>query len=288
MVLRMIASNETDSLQRLDAHEQRQLDEAIAATLRLPEDLKNFGTMVRHCPVELQEKLYRWHGDGMHARLFSQQTDPMEKLTQRVVAFNLASIKDDPVALPLVMSEIFYRVTRAFEDPKYRAVPKWLDVDEAHALLRTPYICEYIIRGVRTWGKWLAGIGLWTQGADEFAKIADWPVLRSAASTFFFMADPAMDRALYKSVFDVTDGECDEIKGLVPQREAFIVQREAGVSKKIILEVEPEQYVISTSKPTEAEARRRNINLYGFKAGIEKTIEELRLNETDKRYEVAV
>ena len=155
-------------------------------------------------------------------------------------------------------------------------------------MLRTPYICEYIVRGVRTWGKWLAGIGLWTQGADEFAKIADWPVLRSAASTFFFMADPTMDRALYKSVFDLTDGECDEIKGLVPQREAFIIQREAGVSKKIILEVEPEQYVISTSRPAEAEARRRNINLYGFEAGIEKTVEELRLKETDDKCEVAV
>ena len=124
MVLRMIASNENDSLRRLDAHEQRQLDEAIAATLRLPVDLKNLGTMVRHCPVELQEKLYRWHGAGMYARLFDQQSDPMEKLSQQVVAFNLASIKDDPVALPLVISEIFYRVTPCLRGPEVPHSPE--------------------------------------------------------------------------------------------------------------------------------------------------------------------
>ena len=64
-------------------------------------------------------------------------------------------------------------------------------------------------------------------------------------------------------------------KFLIPKKEAYIVQPEIGISKKIILEVEPEQYIISTSNPNEVKLRNDNIKSYGFAKGIRKTIEVL-------------
>ena len=191
--------------------------------------------------------------------------------------FNLKAIKDNPTVMPLVMTEIFFRVTRLFEDPRYLHVPKYLDIDEAHAMLGIDYVSEKIVTLIRTWGKYLAGMGLWSQSPQEFADLANWPALRSAASTFFFMADPAMDIALYKETFHLTDGECAAIRGLIPKRQAYIIQRDLGVSKGVMLDVEAEQYILSTSKPAEWGLRDRNIQQWGFEVGVEKTVEMLGL-----------
>ncbi|KJS30747.1 MAG: hypothetical protein VR64_14535 [Desulfatitalea sp. BRH_c12] len=277
LVIEMLKSNENEILRTLAPHEQQHLDQAIIATLKLPCSLRRFATMVNHCPQELQQKLNRWYGKGMFASLFDQEQDAIGSLDKAVVAFNLAGVKDDPTRLPLAMSEITYRVTRMFEDPAHRNQPKYLDIDEAHALLGIRYMREYIIRSVRTWGKWKAGVGLWSQDPNEFRRIEDWTALRSAASTLFFMADPTADAALYRETFNLTDGEIEAIRRLRPKKEAYIIQREIGVSKTIIVDVEPEQYVISTSKPDEAVLRDRLIDEHGIEEGVLKTIEALDL-----------
>ncbi len=207
--------------------------------------------------------------------LFGQDEDSIGTLDKRVAAFNLQGIKDDPILLPLAMYEIFFRTTKLFESPEHISVPKFLDIDEAHALLRIKFVCEYITRSVRTWGKWLGGISLCSQYPGEFLKIEDWPALRSAASAFIFMSDPLLNTNVYRDTFELTQGEMEAIKSLRPKREAYIIQREIGISKKLILEVEPEQYVISTSKPSETTLRSDMIKKYGFKKGIAETVKAL-------------
>jgi type IV secretion system protein VirB4 len=133
-VMEMLKKNENEKMRTVEMFEQQQLDRAIVATLRLPKHLQRFSAMVNHCPAEFQQKLSRWTADGMHADLFDRKTDAVGSLDKPVVAFNLAGVKDDPVRFPLTMAEVFYRVTRMFEDPDYRNVPKYLDIDEAHAL----------------------------------------------------------------------------------------------------------------------------------------------------------
>ena len=282
-VIEMLKTNENEQMRAVEMFEQQQLDRAIVATLRLPKELQRFSAMVNHCPVEFQQKLSRWYGTGMHAALFDQKTDAVGSLDKPVVAFNLSGVKDDPARFPLTMAEIFYRVTRMFEDPNFRSVPKYLDIDEAHALLKIRYVCDYIIRSVRTWGKWLAGIGLWSQDPNEFRKIEDWTALRSAASTFFFMADPTADARLYKETFDLTGGEIEAIRSMRPKREAYIIQRDLGVSKKIEVVVEPEQHVISTSRPSEADIRQKLIEKFGVEKGIRAAIKQLHLKDKLER-----
>ena len=278
-ILQMLATNDSEELRKLEMHEQSQLDHAIQATLRLPKELQRLSTVANHAGKEFQGKLKRWVNGGMYAHLFDQERDAMGARDQKIVAFNLQGVKEDPIALPLVMTEIFSRVLRTFEDKRYRNVQKYLDIDEAHILLGIPYALNTLVRAIRTWGKMQAGVGLWTQSPQEFVNVPDWPALRSAASTFFFMADPHMDQGLYQKTFPLTAGECEAIKSLVPKREAYIVQPELGISKKVILDVEPEQYVISTSNPVEAEMRRKNREVYGIEEGYKRTAIQLGLRE---------
>jgi type IV secretion system protein VirB4 len=276
-ILQMLETNDSEELRKLEVHEQSQLDHAIQATLRLPANLQRLSTVVNHAGKEFQTKLARWVNGGMYAHLFDQEHDAMGARDQKMVAFNLQGVKEDAIALPLVMTEVFSRVLRTFEDPRYRNVQKYLDIDEAHILLKIPYALNTLVRAIRTWGKMNAGVGLWTQSPQEFYNVPDWPALRSAASTFFFMADPHMDQGLYQKTFPLTAGECEAIRGLVPKREAYIVQPELGISKKVILDVEPEQYVISTSNPVEAEMRRLNRQTYGIEEGYRQTAIQLGL-----------
>lgn len=145
-------------------------------------------------------------------------------------------------------------MTRLFEDPKLVDRIKQLQIDECQYFLDVPGAVQFLLAKVRTWNKWNAGITLWTQSPQHYAAIPDWQMLRGAATTFLFGAEPKMStemRSHYKTVFGASDGIVDGIESLRPQREMFIWQPEADIAQVVQLNVEPEQYVVSTSSPSE-------------------------------------
>lgn len=282
MIMQMIRSNDDESLQKLAEGDQEEIDFAIKEALGLPEHLRCLSAMHGLCSSSVKRKLARWCGQGHFAPLFDQLKDAIGSIDKQVAVFNLAGIKNNTHLLPLAMSEIFFRVTRMFEDKNQIDVPKFLEVDEAHALLKFKYMCDYLIQSARTWGKWQGGIGLWSQAAKEFVKIEDWDVFRAQVTTFIFTADPALDTAQYRKIFDLTEGECEAIKKLRPKREAYIIQRDLGISKSFIIDVEPEQYVVNTSKPSERVLREKLIKQFGFEQGLQETIKALNLNQQER------
>lgn len=272
----MIDSNDAEELRQLSATDQLALDRAIAQVLRLPKRLQTLTTLVKHCPQPVQIKLARFVGAGPYAGLFDAAEDAIGAIDKKVAIYNLMGIKDDAVAKPLVMAEIAYRVLRFYEDPQHRVSPKWLDVDECHHILANPSLTKTLLLDrVRTWGKWLAGIGIWTQSGIELGSVDNWEALRSAASTFIFTADPELNKDAYRDIFNLKDGELEAIKGLAPKGEFYLVQRDLKVSKKCALSVEPEQYALSTSSPTEQALYFRNVERFGFEVGLRKTMAAL-------------
>ena len=187
----MIGSNDSEELRHLSGADQLALDRAVRQVLRLPPDLQTLSTLVKHCPGSVQGKLTRFVGAGPYSRLFDAQHDAIGTIDRKIAIYNLAGIKDDSVAKPLVMAEIAYRVLRFYENPAFLSYPKWLDVDECHHILANPGLTKtMLLDRVRTWGKLQAGIGMWTQSGIELGNIENWEALRSAASTFIFTADP--------------------------------------------------------------------------------------------------
>ena len=272
-LMAMIGSNDSEELRHLSGADQLALDRAVRQVLRLPPDLQTLSTLVKHCPGSIQGKLTRFVGAGPYSRLFDAQHDAIGTIDRKIAIYNLAGINDDSVAKPLVMAEIAYRVLRFYENPAFRSCPKWLDVDECHHILANPGLTKtMLLDRVRTWGKLQAGIGMWTQSGIELGNIENWEALRSAASTFIFTADPELNKDAYRSIFNMKEGEMETIKGLIPKKEFYLIQRDLNVSKKCILSVEPEQYVLSTSRPAEQALYFDNVERYGFDAGVRKTM----------------
>jgi len=279
LALEMMRANDDPRLQTLDKNEQSHLDAAVRKVLRLPQQMQNLRTLVAHMPSALKQKFIRWirasevGGHGRYAFLLDEDKDSIGALDTPFAVFNLQGIKADLKAMRPIQLELLYRITQAFEDPALRGVPKTLDIDEAHFPLGIPAFSEYIVEKIRTWGKFMGSVQLWTQSPEELGKVSGWSALRSAASTFIFMADPKMDEQLYIDTFKISLGECEAIRNLIPRREAYIIQPELGVSKKVILNTEPEQYALNTSHPREAALRDRLIETHGFQEGIKRFLE---------------
>ncbi len=288
LVLAMIKLNDTEEMQVITSDEQQSLDRAIQSTMRLEKDLQTFANVWRHSSKSLKAKLERWVTKpdgtvGVYAKYFDAKVDSIGSIDKKVMAYNLKSIKDDKKILPLVMAELFFRTIRVFEDTKTINIPNFLDVDEFHAFSSFDYVIDKLIRSVRTWGKYKGGVGLWTQNVKDYKDLKQWSALRSAASTYFFMADSTMNEDEYMEAFLLTPGECDAIKSLKPKKEAYIIQRQINISKKVVLAVEPEQHIISTSNANETFVRTKNLEACStVEEAIIKTAEELGLYKDKK------
>lgn len=268
----LMLANDTEGLARLETREQPELDRAILATLQLPAELRSLEHMVEHLPADLKRKFERWRRQGTYDGIFNVRDDGIGALDEPLGVINLHAFRDDPGVLRPLFVELFFRITRLFEDPRHMALPKQLDIDEAHHPLRVPAFREYLVAKVRTWAKFNAAITLWTQSPTDYLGIDGWDAVRTAASTFIFLADGRMDDEVYKQTFKISDGICNAIRSLVPQRELFIYQPDAGVAKKCILRVESVQHVINTSHPQEVSVRDRLIDEHGLEEGLERAI----------------
>lgn len=280
-----LQANDTLAYRSIEADEQEAMDSAIDSTIRLPKEMQTLSALIHHMPQKLKIKFARWvradgdntsSGAGWYAHLFDNEVDAIGDLTKPIGVFNLQALKDKPTLIKPVLADILYRITTSFEDENLRHVPKVLDLDECHLPLSLPGFSERLVTFVRTWGKWFAMVQLWTQSPTELVKVEGWDALRSAATTFFFFSDPEMDSRVYKNAFPfLTTGECDAIRQLTPQKEAYIIQPELGISKIVIIDVEPAQRVVNTSHPREASLRDALIKEHGFARGLMLAIDAL-------------
>lgn len=273
--LALLEANDTAETRALERHEQAAFDAAVLATLRLPPAMRSLEHLVAHLPRETQEKFSRWTAGGAYDGIFNATEDGIGALDIPLGVINLQAYRDNLRVLRPLFLDLFFRVTRLFEAPGNRALPKQLDIDEAHHPLAIPSFRAFLLKKVRTWAKFNASITLWTQSPGDYLAIDGWDAIRTAASTFIFLADGQMDEDLYKRAFRLSDGMCAAIRQLVPRREAFIVQPEIGIAKKVILVAEPEQRIINTSHPREVALRDRLIAEHGIEEGLKRAVAAL-------------
>jgi type IV secretion system protein VirB4 len=271
----LLQANDTGDAQHLDRDEQKDVDRSIRAVMQMPAEMRSMPRLFEHLNHNTRRKFERWMSRGLYDGIVNADVDAIGTLDKSISTWNLGRFRDTPPVLKPVLFDLFYRVTRSFEDPAYQTIPKLLQIDEAHHALSIPYFRDYLVRKVRTWGKWGAGITLWSQSPTEYARIEDWSAIRSAAGSFFFMADRHMDAEQYRSTFHLTDGDIAAIQQLVPRRQVYLIQPELDVRKTLTLRVDPTQHVINTSHPQEAAIRDRLIREYGLTDGIARAAVEI-------------
>ncbi|CCN39721.1 putative Type IV secretion system protein B4 [Vibrio nigripulchritudo FTn2] len=252
----MLEMNEAAELRELNREEQREIESAIAHTMVKEGALKSFSAMLARCSPSVTEKLSKFKRGGIYGNLFDNDTDAIGALDKPYSVYNTQGVKDSEELAKLVNTEIFFRAVRLFEDPKYRTLAKFLEVDECQYTLAIPGEAEFLIAKARTWFKYGGGMGLWTQSVKHYSSLPEWSTLRSAATTFIFMSDPELTAQEYIDAFPfLSQQDCEVIQTLVPKRQALIIQMDVGIKKVINLFVEPSQYVIATSRPHEATIR---------------------------------
>ncbi|TDN48074.1 VirB4 family type IV secretion system protein [Scandinavium goeteborgense] len=263
--IKMMAKfNEREDDRYLKPEETTELVEAIKMRLRnqFSEQAgmlsaNTLSSLMQKCSPGIRSKMAMFFEGGIYAKLFDNAKDAIGVIDKTVSVYNLAAVKDNHKVAQLIQHEIFFRIVRLFESPKYREVPKILDIDEAQYSLSVPGAADWAIRKSRTWFKHGGGMSFWTQTPSHYSNLKEWETLRSSASVFIFMADPNGSTKEYMDTFGISADQVEIIKNLKRARQAFIIIPEAQIAKVINLIVESEQYAICTSTAHEAAMAQR-------------------------------
>jgi type IV secretory pathway VirB4 component len=95
---------------------------------------------------------------------------------------------------------------------------------------------NYVVSAQKTWRKHNAAMIVATQSVTELQESGMLQIVSESCPTKIFLANPEMDRDVYREAFHLNDTELDLIAGLVPPGQMPI--RKAQSSKKVRLNVD--------------------------------------------------
>jgi type IV secretion system protein VirB4 len=234
----------SDDRYRMDFKEERKLWDAINRLYVLePEQrtISNFGSIVG----ELKERLHRWTRGGQYGFLFDNVHDTLT--FSRFQTFNFHGWDDAPEILEPLLFYVLHRATAEITDPSMLATFKVFLLDEAWLFLKNQTIRDYVVQAQKTWRKHNGAMILATQSLKEFEDSGLLPIVSESCPTKIFLANPEMDRDVYRDAFHLNDTELDLIAGLVPPGQMLI--RKAQTSKKVQLNVDSISHWMATNNP---------------------------------------
>ena len=105
-----------------------------------------------------------------------------------------------------------------------------------------------------------------TQSIKEFEDSGLLPIVSESCPTKIFLANPDMDRDVYREAFHLNDTELDLISGLVPPGQMLI--RKAQTSKKVQLNVDSISHWMATNSPRDNLRKRDYFQRFGIADGL--------------------
>jgi type IV secretion system protein TrbE len=106
-----------------------------------------------------------------------------------------------------------------------------------------------------------------TQSLDELRRSEVLDVIIESCPTKIFLANPDMDRDLYRRQFHLNENEVDLISSLVPKQQFLIKTPE--LAKVANLTVDRKSYWIYTNDPFDNRKRKEAFDAYGFEKGLD-------------------
>ena len=89
-------------------------------------------------------------------------------------------------------------------------------LDEAWLFIKNETIRNYVVQAQKTWRKHNAAMILATQSIKELEESGMLAIVAESCPTKIFLANPEMNREVYREAFHLNDTELDLIGGLVP------------------------------------------------------------------------
>ncbi len=252
-----------DARHRLDYREERKLWDGIERVYVLEpgqRTISNFANILG----ELKDRLHRWTRAGQYGFLFDNAEDTLS--FSRFQTFNFAGWGDAPQVLEPLLFYVLHRASNEITDPAKLATFKAFLIDEAWLFIRNETIRNYVVQAQKTWRKHNAAMILATQSLKELEESGMLHVVSESCPTKIFLANPEMDRELYREAFHLNDTELELIAGLIPPGQMLI--RKAQGSKKVQLNVDSVSHWMATNNARDNLTKRDYFARFGIPEGL--------------------
>jgi type IV secretion system protein VirB4 len=252
-----------DKRYRLDFKEERKLWEAIERMYVVAPEQRTLSTFSQIIG-ELKERLHRWTKEGQYGFLFDNVEDTLS--FSKFQTFNFAGWGDAPEVLEPLLFYVLHRASNEIANPAKLATFKTFLLDEAWLFIKNETIRSYIVAAQKTWRKHNAAMILATQSIKELEESGMLAIVAESCPTKIFLANPEMNRQVYREAFHLNDTELDIIADLIPPGEMLI--RKAQSSKKVRLNVDSVSYWIATNNARDNLLKREAFAEYGIAEGV--------------------
>jgi type IV secretion/conjugal transfer VirB4 family ATPase len=252
-----------DKRYRLDFKEERKLWEAIERMYIVAPEQRTLSTFSQIIG-ELKERLHRWTKEGQYGFLFDNVEDTLS--FSKFQTFNFAGWGDAPEVLEPLLFYVLHRASNEIANPEKLATFKTFLLDEAWLFIKNETIRNYIVAAQKTWRKHNAAMILATQSIKELEESGMLAIVAESCPTKIFLANPEMNRQVYREAFHLNDTEIDIIADLIPPSEMLI--RKVQSSKKVRLNVDSVSYWIATNNARDNLLKRYAFAHYGIAEGV--------------------
>ena len=249
----------------LSGEEEQELYRQIENLYRIDPDLRTLGVLANTLPRSLALRLQKWTTGGQFGFLFDNAEDTVS--FSRFQCFDFQGMEQYPQILEPLLFYILHRANHVITDKQITHLFKAFFIDEAWTFFRNPRVKVYIVEALKTWRKQNAAMILSTQSLDELKKSDIIDIIIETCATKIFLANPDMDRELYRNQFHLNETEIELIAGLIPKRQFLIKNHE--IAKVGNLEVDPKSYWLYTNDPFDNRKRAEAFAKYGFEKGLE-------------------
>lgn len=244
---------------------ERELYQQIDNLYTVDAPLRTLGVLSNTLPHALSGRLAKWTRGGQFGFLFDNQEDTLSFSSFQ--CFDFQKMDQYPEILEPLLFYILHRANAVIRDRSISSVFKTFFIDEAWVFLRNSSIQKYIMEALKTWRKHNAAMVLSTQSLDELRRSDLLDIILESCATKIFLANPDMDRELYRRHFHLNEREVDLIAGLVPKQQFLLKTPE--LAKVANLKVDPKSYWLYTNDPYDNHLRQQAFERYGFAKGLE-------------------
>jgi type IV secretion/conjugal transfer VirB4 family ATPase len=263
---------ESQAGERLTLEDEQELYQQIENLYSVDPELRTLGVLSNTLPRGLSLRLRKWTESGQFGFLFDNAEDTVSFSTFQ--CFDFQGMEQYPQILEPLLFYILHRANHIITNRDITHIFKAFFIDEAWTFFRNPRIKNYIVEALKTWRKQNAAMILSTQSLDELRKSDIVDIIIETCATKIFLANPDMDRELYKNQFHLNDREIELISTLIPKRQFLIKNHE--IAKVANLEVDPKSYWLYTNDPFDNRKRADAFRDYGFEKGLEVLAREKR------------
>ena len=249
----------------LDASTERDIYHQIENLYSVDPSLRTLSVLANTLGRDASERLAKWTREGQFGFVFDNADDTVSFSTFQ--CFDFQQMRSYPEILEPLLFYLLHRASSVIQNRHASSNFKAFFIDEAWVFLRNSSIQRYVLEALKTWRKHNAAMVLSTQSLDELRRSDILDVLVESCPTKIFLANPDMDRDLYRKQFHLNENEIELISGLIPKQQFLL--RTPGLAKVANLNVDRKSYWLYTNDPYDNKKRNDAFEKYGFERGLE-------------------